>query len=970
MDTARKGPDQTEAGVFDFSGWGELDSPVELEGDWKFEWEDEIETGASRSLETAFVPGFWTKANPDLPRSGRARYSARITGLEPDAYTLNIPLIFVATEVYLDGERVSGRGTVGSTRETTEYEIRSQQIHFEATSGQIDIMIDVAAFHHRDNGLEIAPLIGKRAVMTEWAALRWSRETLYNATLLLIMCLNISVFAVRRDDWPALFLGVASGAFMVPAGIMGFDNLVLLSVPSLDYQTMSFLNSVTLTIAVLAFLAYAHSLYPNETSLWLVGPAYAALIVLGLVHATMIAMGYTYESALVSPYNAYANILTVALVTVIGFRAWWNGRTGAAIFSIGVIGFLAIVSMSTVLYTGWVLENQLPVFAFAALGPMFLLFAQIIVMAERWGTAITDMEKKNIELKRLLDINTSISTEIELEPLLKKIVGVTSQVIAADRSTLFVREPATGNLISVVAQGMGDQRIELKPNEGIAGSCFTQKEPIFVTKAYSDERFNRSVDDATGYRTQSILAVPIVSKNGEAMGVMQSLNREGGAPFHDEDLVRMNAFASQAAIALENANLFEEIVAERNYNDNILRSLRNGVITTDRHGRIVKSNKAAQDILAPEATDLENALVESILKLKNDSLNRDLLKSLATGEHSSLVDVDLVDTPDGTKRSVNLSTSPLLHSANKEKQTLMVLEDISESKRLSGTLRRFMPQEIVAEVLNKDQDALFGSSCNASILFADIRKFTSISETMTARETVDMLNEVFGSLCDAISLTDGVVDKFIGDAIMAVYGVPLPRDNNAQLAVRGGLAILEAMDALNMMRQQSGRAPLRLGVGISTGEVVAGTIGSEKRMDYTVIGDTVNLASRLQSATKTYGVDLIIAGETCDRLGSDFHVRNLDTIVVRGRQAITRLYEVIPPAKLAQPGFADMLTHYEQGRTLFAQGDFNGAAQAFSTATQLCETDKPAAIMLRRAQACAKTPPGSDWNGIWTPQRE
>ncbi|WP_108788633.1 adenylate/guanylate cyclase domain-containing protein [Erythrobacter sp. Alg231-14] len=965
-DSTEQTPPELTDGTIDFSAYGELTKPVKLEGEWRFDWDDTNETTATRAVETVLLPGLWTASDPALPRTGRATYSLEITGLTPGSYTLFVPLVYSATEVSINDELVSGRGIVGSTREDTEYQVRSQTIHFDTEVDRVTIDIDVAAFHHKDNGLEAAPVIGERAIMGEWSALRWSRETLYHGTLLLILCLNISVFVIRRSDKAALLLSISAVAFMTPAGVAGFDNLLLLVAPNVTFQQMSFLISISLTIAPLTFFAYAQALYPDETPRWVARVVYVALPFFGVIHATMIAFNYTLEASLLQRYMAFGNVATLAAVALIGCRGWINRRTGAGLFFISLAGFVAIFAMNALIHTGLFRETEIPAYSLAALNPLLMLFSQVIIMAERWGTAITDMEDRNLELKRLLDINTSISTEIKLEPLLRKIVGVTSQIIAADRSSLFLYNPLNDELLTSVAEGMGERQIRLDPDKGIAGACLRAKEAIFVEDAYADDRFDRSVDDNTGYRTQSILAVPILSKDGKALGVMQALNRSGGQPFLQDDLLRMNAFASQAAIAIENANLFEEVVSERNYNDSILGSLGNGVITIGRDGKIVKSNAAAEKILSRDKDEFEAAEIGLILRLQNETLNEDFVRSLSQGEQSNLTDVDLDIDGGVSGKSVNLSVSPLLRGANAAPETLIVLEDISESKRLNGTLRRFMPQEIVDEVLGKDTELLFGNALDASVLFADIRGFTSLSEQLSARGTVDMLNEAFGDMCEAISSTDGVVDKFIGDAIMAVYGVPLSRDNNSELAVSGGLAIFGALRRLNSIRDKRGQGALGLGVGISTGEVVAGTIGSQKRMDYTVIGDTVNLASRLEALTKTYGVQMIVCDQTAANLGSDFRVRNLDLIKVRGRQASTTLYEVIDQDRPdIGPGYDDMLAAYQNGRQFYHEGDFKRAAAAFVGALEADPTDEPAKIMLDRTKSLMRRKLDGDWDGVW-----
>ena len=180
-------------------------------------------------------------------------------------------------------------------------------------------------------------------------------------------------------------------------------------------------------------------------------------------------------------------------------------------------------------------------------------------------------------------------------------------------------------------------------------------------------------------------------------------------------------------------------------------------------------------------------------------------------------------------------------------------------------------------------DMLFGTGCRASVLFADIRGFTTMSENLSPRDVVNMLNEIFTELFEAVAQHDGVLDKYIGDAVMAVFGAPLSRGEDAINAVRAALKMQEMIASINLHRLARGEPGVRLGVGVATGEVVAGTIGSPKRMDYTVIGDSVNLAARLQDLTKTYGEDVIIDQATAAAVGGTVALREIGTVVVRGR---------------------------------------------------------------------------------------
>jgi adenylate cyclase len=221
-----------------------------------------------------------------------------------------------------------------------------------------------------------------------------------------------------------------------------------------------------------------------------------------------------------------------------------------------------------------------------------------------------------------------------------------------------------------------------------------------------------------------------------------------------------------------------------------------------------------------------------------------------------------------------------------------MVDGLAERDKLKTTFGKYMT-EAVAEHVMAGKVQLGGETFTATILFSDIRSFTATSEKMDAKQLVALLNEYFTEMVDVVMREDGVVDKYIGDAIMAVFGAPVRRSGAAVSAVRAAVGMREALVALNERLVARGEKPIETGIGIHTGEVVAGNIGSEKRMEYTVIGDTVNLASRLEGATKELGVAVLISQDTYDLVKDHFETRPVKEITVKGREQPVMTYEVI-----------------------------------------------------------------------------
>jgi adenylate cyclase len=220
-----------------------------------------------------------------------------------------------------------------------------------------------------------------------------------------------------------------------------------------------------------------------------------------------------------------------------------------------------------------------------------------------------------------------------------------------------------------------------------------------------------------------------------------------------------------------------------------------------------------------------------------------------------------------------------------------MVDGLKERDKLKTTMGKYMTASVMDHLLG-GKVALGGETLTVTILFSDIRSFTTISEKMQAQDLVGLLNEYFSEMVGIVMDNDGVVDKYIGDAIMAVFGAPVPKPNDAVHAVTAAVRMRQALAKLNVSLKARGLQTLRTGIGIHTGEVVAGNIGSERRMEYTVIGDAVNLASRLESNTKELGVNVLISEDTYALVKHVVTARPVREITVKGRAKPVMTYEV------------------------------------------------------------------------------
>lgn len=575
------------------------------------------------------------------------------------------------------------------------------------------------------------------------------------------------------------------------------------------------------------------------------------------------------------------------------------------------------------------------------------------------------VERSQREEALLLDVLSLITSEIKLDPLLEKILSAATQLLGADRGSLFLFDASRNELWSRVSGGEGFGVIRFPAGAGIAGECFTTGRCINIDDAYRDPRFNQSVDRDTGYRTRNILCMPVATRGGNKVGVMEILNKKDGA-FTAGDQRRLEALCAQAAVSIENAQLFKDVSDSRNYNESILRSMSNGVVTLDAGNVVSKVNQSALRILQRTEGDVLGREVGEVFGGPNSWVTNSLDKVLRTGRTDSTVDSDLVL---GSRQavSVNMTAVPLQDMHDERIGSMLIMEDITREKRLRNTMSRYMSKAVMDELLEDGNAALRGVNREVSVLFSDIRGFTTMSERLGARETVAMLNDYFTDMVDVVFAHNGILDKYIGDMIMAVFGSVRSRQDDAANAVLVGSRMMMALRELNRRRATVGQDPIQIGIGISTGDVVAGSIGSPKRLEYTVIGDRVNLAERLQNANKYYGTGVLMCETTAARLNKPVKMRDLDLIRVRGMQAPVSLCEVMDHHTAESfPHLDEVIFAFTEGVAHYRDRNWDQASRLFSEALRANPADRPSSLYLQRCEIYRKMPPPQNWDGVWS----
>ncbi len=258
---------------------------------------------------------------------------------------------------------------------------------------------------------------------------------------------------------------------------------------------------------------------------------------------------------------------------------------------------------------------------------------------------------------------------------------------------------------------------------------------------------------------------------------------------------------------------------------------------------------------------------------------------------------------------------------------------------------------------------LGGEKSERTVLFSDVKGFTSISERLKPEELVELLNLYLGEMTDAVFAHDGMLDKYIGDGLMAVWSAPVPQADHAARACRAALEMVERLERLNLRIAERGWPALKMRIGLNTGAMVFGNMGSPGHLSLTVMGDNVNLAARLEGINKLYGSTIIASQSTVEESGSHVVARELDVVRVRGRDLPVRIYEILGPAADAAR-WRDLIAQFTAGLTAYRAREWQAAARAFEAAERLRPNDGPSALYLWRCRDFLRSPPPPEWEAV------
>ena len=487
----------------------------------------------------------------------------------------------------------------------------------------------------------------------------------------------------------------------------------------------------------------------------------------------------------------------------------------------------------------------------------------------------TEINLKLLELETLFDISVAISSVLEIEELGEDVLWRSVGILNASKGILLLQNDESP-ILSPSANFNWTKEIPLLSKKlSVFKTIDEQKKGQVFT-----EKDNNSIQKKLGEK--NLIITPLSAKE-KTQGYMVLCNKEtrvGIERFNSLDLDLLTALSNQAAVAMENAKLFKDITKEKQFNESILGSIATGVITLDPLGEIDSINKAGLDILK---MDKENIIGNHYMYLfeKDEDIIELITLAEVENETKSDLSVSLCTVSEDT--IVNLSVAPRLDPEGNKQGLVMAIEDISDVSKVKNTFKRYVSKQVVDELLGDDGKLnLGGEEREVTILFTDIRGFTSMSEKMQPERVVTTLNEYFSDMIDIVFKNNGTLDKIIGDELMVLFGAPISGENDTGRAVSTAVEMQKRIKEMNKERKRKKEPPILVGAGINCGRVVSGNIGSRDLMDYTVIGDTVNVASRLCAAAGPG--EILVSNSVYGLTKKEHPYETLDPISVKGKE--------------------------------------------------------------------------------------
>ena len=489
-----------------------------------------------------------------------------------------------------------------------------------------------------------------------------------------------------------------------------------------------------------------------------------------------------------------------------------------------------------------------------------------------------ELRNKLLEIESLIDVTEIINSQDGLKQnLFENILITILSILNASKGMVLLKDEKSGffNVISqfnILKEELPNKILRI--TKGLLKELNESKKSKIIEEPKKYEILKAS--------QKNCIASPLITgKSVEGFLLLfDKESRSGLIKFNQQDLRLFDSLSKKVSLAYDNIRLIDSLKTSNNLVDNIMSSITTGIIMINVLGEIEFVNHSAKKIFSIEQEGTLNN--HYFMVFQNNPNLISLLEASEIKDEIIYEDNFKIEDSSQTSHEINLTLSPVYNEDNERSGVVFSFEDLSGINKIKSTFKKYVSENIVDELLENENSLELGGAQNeVCVLFSDIRGFTALSEKMKPSEVVYLLNTYFEAMIDVVFSHNGTLDKIIGDELMVLYGVPLKNKNDSQSAVNSALSMFKALEKFNKKMALENLPNLKIGIGINYGKVVSGNIGSERQMNYTVIGDAVNLASRLCSHAKSG--EVVISKSVFEKLDSNQGFKSQKPIMVKGK---------------------------------------------------------------------------------------
>ena len=487
-----------------------------------------------------------------------------------------------------------------------------------------------------------------------------------------------------------------------------------------------------------------------------------------------------------------------------------------------------------------------------------------------------DLNEKYLELETLLDLTNTINSLNDLDSLFFNVLTLSSSILNSSKGIVLIKNEVSNIFDPISIFNLDENKIKkqiFNTRSGFLKLLNRDKKSFIVEKKH---KLNHKLFDSS-----FSIVCPIISENMlvGAIILFDKETRKGIEDFNINDLKLLDSITIQTSFAYQNIRLLESLKKSNKLNENVMSSITTGIIGINLFGEIEFVNKEALRLLKKD--NLEVVGNHYLIIFEKDKHLQELIQKVEV-DQERLFETEFTIKPNRKKIIVNLSCSPVFDEQKAFSGIVIAIDDLSKINKVKSTFKKYVSKNIVDKLLeSEDSLNLGGTESDITILFSDIRGFTSMSEKLNPSEIVRLLNKYFQSMIDVVFKYNGTLDKIVGDELMVLYGVPLKNEKDTENAVNTAIEMFKKLDQFNKEITKNGFEPFQIGIGINKGKAVSGNIGSEQQMNYTVIGDTINLGARLCSHAKSG--QILISNSVKDHISKIHDFKKIPSIAVKGK---------------------------------------------------------------------------------------